>query len=116
MKKPETEKSTSPITVIVPQSHKEALFRQADGAPWIWDAIFPEFSGKARENLDIFHALFGKETAEYFWWYETMKRDLLDGGVAPLWDRVDRMATLGAVLSGEQRKDYWKKHCLGGLQ
>jgi len=102
MKKPETEKSTSPITVIVPQSHKEALFRQADGAPWIWDAIFPEFSGK--------------ETAEYFWWYETMKRDLLDGGVAPLWDRVDRMATLGAVLSGEQRKDYWKKHCLGGLQ
>jgi hypothetical protein len=76
----------------------------ADGAPWIWDAISLEFSGKARENLDIYHALeylsnkgevlFGKETAEYRWWYNTMKSDLLDGGVAPLLDRVQTMAQL----------------------
>ena len=57
----------------------------ADGAPWIWDAIFLEFSGKAQENPDIFHALeylsnkgealFGKGTAEYTWWYNTMKSE-----------------------------------------
>jgi hypothetical protein len=76
----------------------------ADGAQWIWDSVFLEFSGKARENLDIFHALeylsnkgdalFGKETAEYTWWYETMKWDLLDGGVAPLLDRVQTMVQM----------------------
>ena len=76
----------------------------ADGAPWIWDAIFLEFSGKAQENLDIFHALeylsnkgdalFGKGTAEYTWWYGTMKSDLLEGGVAPLLDRVRTMAEM----------------------
>ena len=90
----------------------------ADGAQWIWDAIFLEFSGKARENLDIFHALeylsnnctalFGKGTAECMWWYETTKRDLLDGGVAPLLDRVDRMAIICSIFYGEQWNDYWK--------
>ena len=81
----------------------------ADGAPWqcfleMGDAVFLEFSGKARENLDIYHALeylsnkgdalFGKGTAEYTWWYETMKWDLLNGGVAPLLDRVRTMAQM----------------------
>jgi hypothetical protein len=76
----------------------------ADGAQWIWDAIFLEFSGKAQENLDIYHALeylsnkgealFGKGTAEYTWWYNTIKSDLLEGGVAPLLDRVRTMAQM----------------------
>jgi len=76
----------------------------ADGAQWIWDASFLEFSGKARENLDIYHALeylsnkgealFGKDTAEYTWWYNTMKSDLLDGGAAPLLDRVRTMTQM----------------------
>ena len=74
----------------------------ADAASWIWDSIFLEFSGKAKENLDIYHALeylsskgdvlFGKGTAEYRWWYETMRYDLLEWGVAPLLDRVRTMA------------------------
>ena len=70
----------------------------------LWDAIFLEFSGKAQENLDIYHALeylsnkgealFGKGTPEYTWWYNTMKNDLLDGGVKPLLDRVRTMAEM----------------------
>jgi len=76
----------------------------ADGAPWIWDASFLEFSGKSRENLDIYHALeylshkgealFGKETQEYKWWYDTMRSDLLSGGAKPLLDRVRMMTEL----------------------
>ena len=67
----------------------------ADAAPWIWDSIFLEFSGKAQETLDIYHALeylaskgdflFGKGTAEFRWWFETMRRDLLEGGRLLFW-------------------------------
>jgi len=74
----------------------------ADGAQWIWDASFLEFLGKAKENLDIYHALeylaskgdvlFGKGTAEFRWWYDTMRSDLLEGGAKPLLDRVRAMA------------------------
>ncbi len=76
----------------------------ADGAYWIWDAAFLEFSGVAQENPDIYHALeylsnkgdalFGKETAESKIWLETMRRDLLDWGVKPVLDRVRLMASM----------------------
>jgi hypothetical protein len=76
----------------------------ADGAPWIWDAVFLEFFGLAKENLDIYHALeylskkgdglFGKETAMSSIWFETMKWDLLEGGVKPVLDRVRLMASV----------------------
>jgi hypothetical protein len=90
----------------------------ADGASWIWDASFLEFSGKAQENLDIYHALeylaskgdvlLGKETTEFRWWYETMKRDLLEGGVKPVLDRV-RLMQLTEQLEA-------KKEVLGVLK
>jgi len=74
-----------------------------DGAPWIWDAVLLEFDGQAQENLDIYHALeylsgkgdllFGKSTVEYTVWYDTMKRDLLEGGPKPLLDRLALMDT-----------------------
>jgi len=38
--------------------------------------------------------LFGKGTAESTWWYETTKSDLLDGGAAPLLDRVRTMTQM----------------------
>lgn len=76
----------------------------ADGAPWIWDSVFLEFSGKAQENLDIYHgleyvskkgdALFGPGTAESAVWLETMRRDLLEGGATPLLDRVRLLASV----------------------
>jgi hypothetical protein len=76
----------------------------ADGAQWIWDSVFLEFSGKAKETLDIYHALeylaskgdtlFGKGTMEFRWWFDTMRRDLLKWGVAPLLDRVRTMASM----------------------
>jgi hypothetical protein len=66
---------------------KSVVSALADGAQWIWDSVFLEFDGKAKENLDIFHALeylaskgdalFGKGTAEFSWWYDTMKSGLL---------------------------------------
>ncbi len=75
-----------------------------DGAYRIWDSVFLEFSGQAQENLDIYHgfeylsnkgdALFGKGTAECQWWFETMKQDILDGGVKPALDRVRLMASM----------------------
>lgn len=70
----------------------------ADGAQWIWDSVFLEFSGKAKENLDIYHgleylsnkgsALFGPGTAESKVWLDSMRCDLLHGGLRPLLDRV----------------------------
>ena len=70
----------------------------ADGAQWIWDSSLLEFSGKAKENLDIYHALeylsakgdllFGKGTKEYTVWCDSTKRDLLSGGSFPLLERV----------------------------
>lgn len=76
----------------------------ADGAQWIWSSIFLEFSGKAKENLDIYHALeylaakgdalFGKGTGEYAEWVATTKSELLDEGVGPLLNRVRLMASV----------------------
>jgi hypothetical protein len=70
----------------------------ANGAKWIWDSSALEFYGQAQENLDIFHALeylsrkgeelFGKETKECEFWFESTKYDLLHGGVPPLLERV----------------------------
>ncbi len=75
-----------------------------DGARWVRDSIFPEFSGQAKENLDVYHgfeyfsnkgdALFKKGTAEYRVWFGTMKSDLLEGGVKPLLERVRLMRSL----------------------
>jgi hypothetical protein len=76
----------------------------ADGAQWIWDSSSLEFSGKAKENLDIYHALeylaakgealYGKGTPESATWFETMKWDLLEYGVKPVLDRVRLMASV----------------------
>ena len=76
----------------------------ADGSPWIWAASLWEFSGKSRENLDIYHALeylaakgdllFKKGTQEYSVWRDSTKRDLLEGGAKPLLERVRLLASV----------------------
>ena len=83
-----------------------------DGAPWIWDSVLLEFYGRAKENLDIYHALeyvsakgdalFGKGTAEYSFWYDSMRRDLLEGGSHPL---LERVRLLSSVESSPEKRE-----------